>query len=443
MSDSILLVDDDAVALRVLGTWLADRGFEVARELDAAGALLACDRLTPDVVVLRLSPAGKTPGLLAQLVDRGIAVLALAEEDEVADALHHGASQVLPRGADPSVVGSAATRVGELARLRRCVAELLNRDGTTGRLEALGASAVMKAVAQQVPALAQSERTTVLVTGPPGVGKAWVARLIHDSGPRAAEPFLEASCNHPEPAATESRLFGHEHGARAGSTGRHRGLLEVAGRGTVLIREVSALPPELQPIVLRAIESRSVRRAGGLRDVPIAARLITTTSRTLQTEVDAGRFREDLAYRLNTVVLRMPPLAERSENDRVALIETIHRRLAGKIPAPPPIAAEAMERLVAYGWPGNVREMATALEGAAFRARDQVAILVEHLPGELRARPGLGDRRHNPVSLEEVERRQIESSLRFHGGNRTRAAKELRISRATLINKIKRYAITD
>jgi DNA-binding NtrC family response regulator len=126
------------------------------------------------------------------------------------------------------------------------------------------------------------------------------------------------------------------------------------------------------------------------------------------------------------------------------LVQTIHAQLAAVLPdPPPPLAPETLDRLMTHHWPGNIRELESVLERSALLARGQPAVLVEHLPGELRARPGLGDRRHTPMSLEELERLHIDRTLRFHGGNRTRAAKELRISRATLINKIKRYGITE
>jgi transcriptional regulator with PAS, ATPase and Fis domain len=174
------------------------------------------------------------------------------------------------------------------------------------------------------------------------------------------------------------------------------------------------------------------------------ARLIVTSSRDLAGEVEADAFRGDLYYRLSTMLLAIPPVRDRSENDRMGLVEATMARLAAELPEPaPPISPEAMERLVAYSWPGNVREMRNVLERAVLLARGQLAIMVEHLAGELRARPGLGDRRHTPMSIDELERLHIDRTLRFHGGNRTRAAKELRISRATLINKIKRYNITD
>ncbi|HEX9166190.1 MAG TPA: sigma 54-interacting transcriptional regulator, partial [Gemmatimonadales bacterium] len=337
-----------------------------------------------------------------------------------------------------------AGRIAELTRQRRAADLVLAAASTGGRLESLGGSAAMRAVSQQVSALAQSDRTTVLITGESGVGKGWAARLVHDLGPRAREPFLETSCQGVTAVALESRLFGHERGAVPEARRRQRGLLEVAHRGSVLLREIQGLPAELQPVLLRTIESRAFRRVGGQRDVPANARLIVTASRELAGDVEAERFRGDLYYRLSTMVLAIPPVRDRTDADRTALVHGVYARLAESVPEPaPPLASETVERMVNYPWPGNVREMRNVLERALLLARGQPAVLVEHLAGELRARPGLGDRRHTPMSLEELEKLHIDRTLRYHGGNRTRAAKELRISRATLINKIKRYGITE
>jgi DNA-binding NtrC family response regulator len=181
---------------------------------------------------------------------------------------------------------------------------------------------------------------------------------------------------------------------------------------------------------------------GGSREIEVDVRLIAATSRDLGPEVEAGRFREDLQYRLSVMPLALPPLRERSREDRLALVLRILNELQKEVSVgPAAITPEALDRLVTYAWPGNIREMRNVIERALILGRGQPAISVEHLPGEFRARPGIGDRRHTPQTLDELERQHIERTLRHHSGNRTRAAHELGISRATLINKIKRYSI--
>jgi two-component system response regulator HydG len=451
MSDTILLIDDDASFLREVGEHLEALGHEVARELDLDAGLGACDRFDPHACVLDVGATGLTSGAIEELRRRGVPVIALLDgpDDAQAEAaLARGAVQVLARPAGAGVIATACIRAAEASRRWRAAA-WGERDATpesAAAVVSLGTSPALRAVASQIQALAQSDRASLLIRGEPGVGKRWVARLIHAMGPRADQPFLSLSTGADDPVTLESLLFGHERGAVVNAPRRSRGVFELAGGGTVVLREVGGLPAELQPLLLRVLETRTLRRVGGQRDVPIAARVIATSSADLPRLVDEGVFREDLHYRLSTTVLDLPPVRERSDHDRLVLIRALVARLDASLPEPlPPIDPGAMDRLVAHAWPGNVAEIVNVLERAALLARlaRTGAVLVEHLPGELRARPGLGDRRHQPMTMDELERMHIERTLRFHGGNRTRAAKELRISRATLINKIKRYGLTE
>ncbi len=444
MAETILLIDHDVETLRVLGTHLEGLGLEVARELDPSAALDAADRLTPDVIMLDLSLAGKGGALLGRLAAGGAQIVAVVPADDRAAMLagfEAGAHRVIERPLDPERLGHEIVAAAAVARTR-AAGRLLT--GATFGLEGLGTHPPMKGVAQQLANIAQSDRTSVLVTGESGVGKGFVARLIHQLGPRSGLPFLEVPTIGIDPGALELELFGGERWSKPGLDRRRRGRVELAGRGSVLIREVGNLPREFQPLLLRILEARTFRRVGGDRDLTADARVLATSSRDLAALVETDRMSGDLCYRLSALVLQIPPVRERAEADRVGLMGLMLDSITpGLSNPPPPISPEAMERLVSYPWPGNLREIRQVLERACLMAAGQPAVQVEHLPGELRARPGLGDRRHNPMSLEDVEKRQIESALRYHGGNRTRAAKELKISRATLINKIKRYALTE
>jgi transcriptional regulator with PAS, ATPase and Fis domain len=218
------------------------------------------------------------------------------------------------------------------------------------------------------------------------------------------------------------------------------GLFEAADGGTLFLDEVAELPETLQATLLRAIEERRVRRAGGSREVPVDVRLIAATVRDLATEVTEGRFREDLYYRLSVMPLHLPPLRARSPEDlreTVAALVTELRR--GLQHAPYGVSDEALEVIGSYPWPGNVRELRNVLERALLLARGEELVGVTHLASEVR---GIGDDAslpHVSRSLSEVERAHIERTLRAHGDNRTRAARELGISRATLIKKIREY----
>ena len=447
MTDSILLIHEDATVLRAIGARFDEAGAEVIRELTLDAGVASLARVGPDAVLLSLSTAAAHPDAVEQLRQSEAPLVVFGESpaaSAAAQGIRQGAVAVVDTAGDPSVLVQAAWRVAALGRARRLNGVLLGRSAPPHGIDSLGASPPMRQLAQQIQLLAQSDRTTLLLTGETGVGKAWAARMIHDLGPRASKPFLEVRVTGLNAAYLESLLFGHERGVFVEATERRRGLVELADGGTLLLREVGDLPAEVQPKVLRVLETRTFRRLGGTQDIAVDTRLMVATRRDLSKDVEAERFREDLFYRLSVMPLGLPPLMDRSQEDRLGLLTLIHDDLKVEFSdGPPGISVEALERFLAYSWPGNVREMRNVLERSMIVAKGQPTINVEHLAGEFRARSGLGDRRHTPMTLESLEHQHIERTLRYHGGNRTRAAKELGISRATLINKIKLFNLTD
>jgi DNA-binding NtrC family response regulator len=447
MPDSVLLIDDDVDVLRTVGLVFERAGYEVARELNAESGLAAYDRLRPEVVLLDLHLPGMD-GLeaLRRLRERNAAVILLTGHGDVStavQAMQLGAENFLSKPVDIEHLLAAVARVADKVRLRRLNELLLLRSAPGERLESLGGSAEMRELIRQVGLVALSERTPVLLLGESGVGKTWLARMLHQLSPRAAGPFVEVQAWGKEASALDAELFGAERASEQEARERRPGLLETAAGGSLYFEEIADLPAELQPKLLRLLETRTFRRVGGTRDHAADVRILAASTRDLQGLIDGGQFREDLAYRLNVMALTLPPLRERSREDRLSLLLTLVNELQRQISgAAPAIGPEALERLLAHPWPGNAREMRNVLERALILARGAPTVLLEHLPGEFRNRPGPGDRRHTPMTLDELERAHIERTLRHHGGNRTRAAQELGISRATLINKIKRYAIT-
>ena len=449
MTDSILLIDDDAAVLRAVGTYLEKSGWEVAREANAEAGIEAFERLHPDVVILDLQLPDR-PGIevLEQLRTRGAAVILLTGQGDIATAVRAmqlGAENFLTKPADMVHLAAAAARVGEKVRLRRQNQLLLQggrkADGDGRGLESLGVSPAMHELSDQVRLLAAAERTTVLLTGESGTGKGWVARLIHDFSPRAKGPFIEVNCGGLSATFLDSELFGHEKGAFTDAKDRKQGLFELADHGTIFLDEIGELAIELQPKLLKVLENKTFRRLGGTRELTVDVRLIAASNRDLLGDTKTARFREDLYYRLSVMPLHLPAVRDRSREDRLALLTRILAGLARQLPGcPTSCGTEALDRLVGAQWPGNVREMHNVLERAMILSRGAAEIGVQHLPGELQQRR-TGDRRYQPLSLAEVERQQIERALRHHGGNRTRAAVELGISRATLINKIKTYGL--
>jgi DNA-binding NtrC family response regulator len=447
MPASVLLIDDDVDVLRGIGNYFERLGYEVTRELSGEAGLATFDRLRPEVVILDL----RLPGMdglevLEHLKQRDAAVILLTGEADVTTAVRAmqlGAENFLTKPVDMEHLAAATARVADKARLRRVNEALLTQSSPDHGLDSLGTSSGMQDFAHQVALLAQSERTTVLLTGESGTGKGWVARMIHDLSPRAKAPFVEVNCAGLNATFLDSELFGHEKGAFTDAKDRKQGLFEIADHGTIFLDEIGDLAPELQPKLLKVLETKTFRRLGGTREITVDVRLVAATNRELQTEVEAGRFREDLYYRLSVMPLMLPAVRDRSREDRLALITRLLSDLSAELPdGPATLSSEVLERLLAYSWPGNVREMRNVLERALILGRGSPAVSVEHLPGEFRARPGIGDRRHTPLSLEDLERQHIERTLKHHTGNRTRAAIELGISRATLINKIKRYNIS-
>jgi DNA-binding NtrC family response regulator len=316
MTDSILLIHDDPGVLRATGARFEETGHEVIRELSVETGVATVARIRPDVVLLSLALA--TDEAIGQLVPGDGPVVVFGDAPDPARsaaALLAGARLVVDTSADPGVLVPVASRAAQLARMRRLTAVLQSQSAPRHGLDALGTSPPMRQRAQQIGLLAQSDRTTLLITGETGIGKAWAARVIHGLGARASQPFLEVCCSGMTAAYLESLLFGHERGVFVEATERRRGLLELAEGGTVLLREVADLPEEIQPKLLRVLETRSFRRLGGADDVTVDTRLMVTTRRALAPQVEAGKFREDLFYRLSVMPLDLPPLRERSDDD--------------------------------------------------------------------------------------------------------------------------------
>lgn len=311
-------------------------------------------------------------------------------------------------------------------------------------LTQFGSAEGLGALARQIELLAAGDRSAVLLQGESGTGKGWAARVIHNLSPRSGGPFVEVNCAGLAPAFVDSELFGQEQGGEPDPRERKVGLFELANHGTIFLDEVGELALDLQRKLVDVLETNTFRRLGGTRDVTVDVRLITATSRDLAREVASGggdRFREDLYDRLKVMALTLPPVRERAREDRFDLMKRIMADLRTQLPGcPTECSPDVVDRLLSAAWPGNVREMRNVLERSMILARGQPAIGVEHLPPDVRPRAP-ADRRYQAQSLSEVERQHIERTLRHHGGNRTRAALELGISRATLINKIKAYSL--
>jgi two-component system response regulator AtoC len=411
-------------------------------------ALEALEREPFDAAIIDL----KLPGIsgqevLERMVRQGLLAPAImiSAHGQIADAvgaLKAGARDYLVKPFDPAEL--VIKLRGLVADKRReNLVEAGKRTGV-GETALIGETGVMRALSAQIDRIADSN-VTVLISGESGTGKEVAAREIHRRGSLSAEPFVAVNIGGIHEGLMESELFGHEKGAFTGAVVRKSGLFELAGRGCLFLDEIGEMPLPLQVKLLRVLQDRKIRRLGGTGDIPVNARIISATNREIETLVREGRFREDLYYRLNVFRLTLPPLRERSAD-----IPLLARHLLGKLTTrmgkpPHVLEAGAEEKLRSYSFPGNVRELENILEralifceGNEIRGQD---IDLHRETAAVPASSGAGPPAGDPRSLGELEKEAIITALARSGGNRTRAAEELGVSRKTILNKIRAYGI--
>jgi DNA-binding NtrC family response regulator len=449
VSRSILLVDDDAAVLDLLAKFFEKESWQVLRATDAQSCADIYERDHPDVVVLDLDLPGLSGLKLLEVLrtrDPDATIIMLTGHGDIAtavEAMQLGAENFLTKPVELTHMKAAAERAYEKVELKLRNRYWTDRQTENADLAALGRSPKMREIARQIELLANSD-TTVLMLGETGTGKGFVSHLIHSQSKRARAPMVEVNCAGLSTTFLDSELFGHEKGAFTDAKEQKRGLFEVADTGTVFLDEIGDLAPELQPKLLKALESRRFRRLGGTREIEVDVRLIAATNHDLAAQVKAGKFREDLYYRLSVLPLTLPPLRERSREDiadlAVRMLLDLRRRI-GRGPAK--FSPEAMAVVARYRWPGNIRELRNVLERAVIMAPDSEVLLPAHLPSEvLNVSPAeTSDGAEAELSLEDIERKHITRVLEHHGGNRSRAARTLGISRATLYEKLNRYAL--
>ena len=443
---SVLLIDDEVAITAALATFFERTGgHTVLRAHTGAEGIEMFRRAKPDLVLLDLKLPDMTGfDVLTAIRDDNPVVIMITAHGDVplaVKALQNGAENFLTKPVELPHLAIAAERAFEKSQLRRMSRYLTTRRGDATARVLLGSSETMRELVEQIDLLAASDRTTVLLCGESGTGKGRVAEYVHAHSPRASRPFVEVNCAALTSASLDSELFGHERGSNEARETK-AGLFEVADGGTLFLDEIGDLDATLQPKLIRVLEGKSFRRLGGTQEIGSNVRLIAATSKDLVNEVNAGRFREDLYYRLSVMPVSLPPLRARSREDLLDLIASVMDDLRGQLgEAPRTLSDAALDRLLKYAWPGNVRELRNVLERALILARGAEQLGAEHLPLEVREATGHGVEHHIPRSLEEVERMHIERTLRAHDGNRTHSAEELGISRATLIKKIKEYQL--
>jgi two-component system response regulator AtoC len=445
---SVLIVDDERPVTDAFATFFERHGnHTVTCAYTGADAIVAFEASRPDLVLLDLRLPDMTGfDVYARIRDHSPVVIMISGHGDIplaVQALQSGAENFLTKPVELSHLAVAAERAFEKVRLRQLNEYLSERRSGVAATFALGNSPVMRDLAAQVELLATSDRTTVLLLGESGSGKGRVAELIHAHSPRHSQAFVEVNCAALTEDALDVTLFGQDLVASTAGRESRAGLFEVAAGGTLFLDDIGEVGPHMQARLLRVLEGKSLRRVGGTREISTDVRIIAATNRDLVTEVNEGRFREDLYYRLSVMPLYLPPLRARSREDLVELIGRIVDDLRPHLPAAPhAISDEALDRLLRHAWPGNIRELRNVLERAMIVGRGTERIGAQHLPAEVRDSSAPNTEHHVPRTLSEIERAHIERTLRAHNANRTHAARELGISRATLIKKIKEYGLT-
>jgi DNA-binding NtrC family response regulator len=447
----VLIVDDHPAECELLQDALRAAGFEARSVTDGAGALEALAVSPFDVVLTDL----KMPGMSGTQLCRAISevaphvpvvlVTAFGSIDSAVEAMRAGAYDFLTKPFDVDGLELVLRRAVE-HRALKCEVDALRRVVDTSQRygQLLGSSQAMREVYAIIDRVAEGD-ATVLITGESGTGKEIVAREIHARGRRRDGRFLAVNCAAMPEALLESELFGHARGAFTDARAAREGLLTVAGNGTLLLDEIGDMPVGLQPKLLRALQERVLRPVGATDEVRFDARIIATTNRDLEAAIEAGRFRDDLYYRINVIHLELPPLRARG-GDTLLLAQHFLGEIAvrsGKLV--PHLTTGAAQRLLAYDWPGNVRELHNCMERAvALGSSEQIG--VEDLPVKVRDYSSghiivAGDDPRELQPLEEVERRYILRVVEACRGNKSQAARVLGIGRKTLYRRLISFGV--
>ena len=455
MSERILVVDDDEALRESLELLLSAEGYVAIGASSAEDALERLDGEHIDLVLCDLRMPGMDgmellPQLIRRLPDATVIMMSAYGTDDLAiEAMSRGAYDYLAKPFQPGEVLLAIRKARERERLRRANA-LLQRDVS----RAVGDRPIVAASEPMIDVLETIERAaefkaTVLLTGESGSGKEVLARALHAQSTRRGEAFVAVNCGAIPENLLESELFGHAKGAFTGADRARRGLFLEADGGTIFLDEIGELPVALQVKLLRVLQEEEVRLVGESKSRKVDVRVLAATSRDLEAEVGAGRFREDLFYRLNVVRIQVPALRERRKDIPLLVDHFLaHFRTAlGKDVTG--IADDALAQLGRYDWPGNVRELENVIERAVILARGD-RITTAELPTNVTeaaptAAPESGE--DGDASLRDARRafetRFIRQALQRTGGNRTRAAKLLQISHRALLYKIKEYGLRD
>jgi two-component system nitrogen regulation response regulator NtrX len=453
MALDILIVDDEADIRLLVGEILADEGYECRQASDADSALHAVEERRPSLVILDIWLRGsRLDGLqILDVLQRdhpSVPVVMISGHGTIETAvaaIKSGAYDFIEKPFKADRLITLVQRAIDAARLKRENADLKRRYGSEDEL--IGGSMSVAQLRLAIERVAPTD-SRVLVTGPPGSGKEIVARMLHARSRRSAGPFVTLNCATMAPERVEIELFGIEGGGEAASIGRIVGTFEQAHGGTLLLDEVSDMPPQTQGKIARVLQEQTFARVGGTSKVNVDVRVIATSNRNLEDEMSAGRFRPDLYYRLNVVPLEVPPLSARREDIPVLLERTMSRVAAASGMAPRTFAPDAIAALQAYDWPGNVRQLRNIVERVLIMAPGgpNDPVRAEMLPYEIgESGPELlrwnegGEVMTLPLreARELFERQYLAAQVVRFGGNISRTASFVGMERSALHRKLK------
>lgn len=457
----ILVIEDETVLAEAISTYLQRHAYTTSVTASGEDGLRTAEQTSPEVAIVDI----KLPGMDGMEVLRHLRelsptteVIVMTAHASVASALEAmklGAFDYLMKPIDLDELRVIVDKASAHLRLRRELSYLRERHQTPGHVsEILGESPAIRTLRSQIERIAGLEASdggaapVVLIRGETGVGKDMAARAIHAHGPRAGGPFVDINCAAIPPTLLEAELFGYERGAYTDAKAAKPGLFEAADGGTLFLDEIGHMELGMQVKLLKALEDRCVRRIGGLRTKAFNARIVAATNRDLEAAVAEGAFRPDLYYRINTLTLQVAPLRERGD-DITLLARHFLDRFSRQYGLPAKrLAPEAATAMLAYSWPGNIRELAHMMEravllhGGAVVSREQLGLgstksaapVTVEADGTVRVDFAAGK-----IVLEEVERQLIGEALRAAGWNRSRAAELLGISKETLRYRMEKY----
>jgi two-component system response regulator HydG len=443
---TILVADDEKAHRLMLRAHLEREGFDVVEASDGQDAIAKVAERIVDLVLMDIRmPVIDGMEALAKIKKLNPAVpviimTAYGSIGSAVEALKSGAEDYLSKPLD---MDELIFKVNKALRYRQLEEEnVLQKERLGMRFDfsrIIGTSPAIKELFETLSMVAPTE-ATILLLGESGTGKELVANAIHQNSPRREKPYVKVNCAALPETLLESELFGHEKGAFTGATGKKKGRFELADGGTIFLDEIGEMSLSTQTKILRVLQEREFEPVGGTKTIKVDVRIIAATNKQLEQEVSKGRFREDLYYRINVVPITIPPLRERSED--IPLLaghflriysEKNKRAIRGFEPG-------VMQAFMQHSWPGNVRELENIVERMVIMSRGDTVGLND-LPPALASHQQEEGRTPSPTSLRDVERETIVKTLRQTGGNRTKTAAILGITRKTLQNKIKEYAI--